>query len=236
MPRARKFMAVPITIWSARRWMVNTAWTAASRPPAIMATSSPTIHDPPHTAPQMPKKAPISIIPSRPMLTTPERSENTPPMAAYPSGAAYTRVAANSPELTTSPSVVVLRPCAQTEIRTPAIATATAHPPARHSRACSAQAPQPRPTTARATGAPWARTSNGGRVSQTARKPAATPARPTARAPVGMRPRIVVATALTAASPRRSRPGGGGRAGSGAPATRTPGAARRPRRARSAPG
>ena len=36
----------------------------------------------------IPKKAPISIIPSRPMFTTPERSENIPPMAAKMSGVA----------------------------------------------------------------------------------------------------------------------------------------------------
>ena len=86
----------------------------------------------------MPKNAPISIIPSRPMLTTPERSHMTPPMAAKPSGVAYCSVEANRPELTMSPSVAVLRPCAQIASSTATIATATAQPPIRHSRACSA--------------------------------------------------------------------------------------------------
>ena len=40
------------------------------------------------SAPHIPKNAPISIIPSRPMFTTPLRSENMPPMAAKMSGVA----------------------------------------------------------------------------------------------------------------------------------------------------
>ena len=114
------------------------AWISASSPPAIIATSRPTVHVPLHAAAQMPKNAPISIIPSRPMFTTPERSHMTPPMAAKPSGVAYCSVEAKRPELTMSPSVAVLRPCAQIASSTATIATATAQPPIRHSRACSA--------------------------------------------------------------------------------------------------
>ncbi len=40
------------------------------------------IHEPVRSAPQAPKNAPINIIPSSPMLTTPLRSENMPPIAA----------------------------------------------------------------------------------------------------------------------------------------------------------
>ena len=40
------------------------------------------------SAPQTPKNAPVSIIPSRPMFTTPLRSENMPPIAAKMSGVA----------------------------------------------------------------------------------------------------------------------------------------------------
>ena len=40
----------------------------------------------------MPQKAPISIIPSRPMFTTPERSENIPPSAPKVSGVAKTSI------------------------------------------------------------------------------------------------------------------------------------------------
>ena len=38
------------------------------------------------SAPQTPQNAPISIIPSRPMLTTPLRSENIPPIAPKTNG------------------------------------------------------------------------------------------------------------------------------------------------------
>jgi len=55
---------------------------------------TPVIHDPVASAPQIPQKAPISIIPSRPMFTTPLRSEKIPPIAAYTSGVAKTNIAA----------------------------------------------------------------------------------------------------------------------------------------------
>ena len=88
MPTARKLIAVPETIWSARRL---TAKTACSRP--ISAPAARPMKMPPSqldvtSAPQAPKNAPISIIPSSPMFTTPERSDVTPPSAAKVSGVA----------------------------------------------------------------------------------------------------------------------------------------------------
>ena len=68
-------MAVPETIWSARRWIEKTAWTLAMSAPKTAAPRRPTTHVPPLSEAQMPKNAPVSIIPSRPMLTTPERSQ-----------------------------------------------------------------------------------------------------------------------------------------------------------------
>ena len=59
-------------------------------------TSSPTTQLPPLSAPQTPQNAPISIIPSRPMLTTPLRSENIPPIAPKTSGVAKAKVWASS--------------------------------------------------------------------------------------------------------------------------------------------
>ena len=79
---------MPITIWSARRWMQKYACTSARGPPDTMPMSRPSSHDPVTSAPQKPKKAPISICPSRPMFTTPLRSENIPPIAAKVSGVA----------------------------------------------------------------------------------------------------------------------------------------------------
>jgi hypothetical protein len=90
-------IAVPTTIWSARRWMEKKAWMVASRPPKTIAIRIPTTHDPLHAEAQMPKKAPDSIMPSRPMLITPARSLKIPPIAANASGVAKRRVAASSP-------------------------------------------------------------------------------------------------------------------------------------------
>ena len=80
--------AVPETIWSARRLIANTAWMSARAPPAAIPITSPPTQEDVTSAPQAPKNAPVSIIPSSPMLTTPERSETTPPSAAKVSGVA----------------------------------------------------------------------------------------------------------------------------------------------------
>ena len=88
MPSARKLIAVPPTIWSARRWIAKKAWMSAKPAPAAAAQSRPSGHEPSLSAPRMPKNAPVSIIPSRPMFTTPLRSEKMPPIAAKASGVA----------------------------------------------------------------------------------------------------------------------------------------------------
>ena len=92
MPRARKFTATPPTIWSALRWIAKKACTSASNPPEAIAIATPHTQLPVLSAPQIPQKAPISIMPSRPMFTTPERSENIPPIAAKVSGVAKTSI------------------------------------------------------------------------------------------------------------------------------------------------
>ena len=89
-------IAVPLTIWSARRWIAQTACRNAIAPPAAIAIRIPLHQWPVLSAPQMPKKAPVSSMPSRPMLTTPDRSENMPPIEAKASGVAYLSVAAIS--------------------------------------------------------------------------------------------------------------------------------------------
>ena len=50
--------------------------------------ASPSCQEPPVTEPQTAKNAPVSIIPSSPMFTTPERSEKRPPNDANASGVA----------------------------------------------------------------------------------------------------------------------------------------------------
>jgi len=87
-PTARKLTAVPLTIWSAWRWIAHTAWTNAAAPPARIPARRPSHHESSLSAAMIPKKAPISIIPSRPTFTTPERSENMPPSAPKISGVA----------------------------------------------------------------------------------------------------------------------------------------------------
>ena len=82
---------------SERRWIEKAACTSASAAPASMPMSMPRTHEPVLSAPYTPKNAPISIIPSRPMLTTPLRSENRPPIAANVSGVAKRSVAAREP-------------------------------------------------------------------------------------------------------------------------------------------
>ena len=49
--------------------------------PATIPITRPITHEPVTSAPHRPQKAPISIMPSRPMLITPLRSENSPPSA-----------------------------------------------------------------------------------------------------------------------------------------------------------
>ncbi len=60
----------------------------AVRPPAAIAIRSPSSQEPVVAEPQMPKNAPINIIPSRAMFTTPLRSDIKPPRAPYVSGVA----------------------------------------------------------------------------------------------------------------------------------------------------
>jgi hypothetical protein len=81
-------IAVPLTIWSARRLIETNAWISAVRPPATIAAASPSHHELSLSAARIAKNAPISIIPSSPMFTTPERSLNMPPIAANVSGVA----------------------------------------------------------------------------------------------------------------------------------------------------
>jgi hypothetical protein len=97
-------IAAPETIWSARRLTANTAWSSPMTPPATRPMTIPPIQLCVMSAPQAPKNAPVSIIPSRPMLTTPDRSEMTPPSAPNVSGVAKRSAAATSADHTTTRS------------------------------------------------------------------------------------------------------------------------------------
>jgi hypothetical protein len=100
IPIARKLTAKPLTTWSARSAIEKTAWITASTPPAAVPTSTPSTHESSRSAPKIPKKAPISIMPSRPMLMTPLRSDRMPPIAANTSGVAKRSMAAISADHT----------------------------------------------------------------------------------------------------------------------------------------
>ena len=79
---------MPDTIWSALRLTANTTWIKPKTAPAASAMTMPPIHESVMSAPQAPKNAPASIIPSSAMLITPLRSENRPPSAPNASGVA----------------------------------------------------------------------------------------------------------------------------------------------------
>ena len=103
-PSARKLIAVPPTIWSARSVIEKNACSSPNSPPAHMPMSSPSVQVPVTSEPQTAKNAPLSIIPSSPMFTTPERSENRPPSDAKTSGVAYRSIAPKSAPQTTTAS------------------------------------------------------------------------------------------------------------------------------------
>ena len=78
---ANKFNTVPLTTWSARKLIVATAWMAEKiRPTKPPARRDNQIVMPPRELAKVklnttPVKAPITMIPSKPTLTTPACSE-----------------------------------------------------------------------------------------------------------------------------------------------------------------
>jgi hypothetical protein len=168
-------IAVPITIWSARRWIEKNACTSASEPPAKTANRSPTTQLPLHTVAQMPKKAPASIIPSSPMLMTPARSLKMPPIAANVSGVAKRRVAAIRPALKMSSSDAASFPWSQSAEIAHAAETAMAQIARRFASRLKAQSPAATPRNASASGTPAVSLVHGGSADQSASRPRAMP-------------------------------------------------------------
>jgi len=96
-------MIVPLMIWSARTVMLSHAWSADTRTPAAIATTTPTtsagVAPKNHvgsdgafswttSAPMNPANAAVSIMPSMPMFTTPPRSFMIPHRAPSAIGVA----------------------------------------------------------------------------------------------------------------------------------------------------
>ena len=131
------------------------------------------------SAPQMPQKAPISIMPSRPMLMTPLRSETTPPSAANSSGVANRSIAANSADHTTTRSRLLTPDLvAPMPTMTPMIAVAIAPQPSLRSPLRIAHTPQTTAATPRITVGTAERIVSGGIATNSARKPSRTPSQP----------------------------------------------------------
>src|SRR3954471_7820892 len=108
-PPAAMLMIVPLMIWSALTEMLNQAWrreTSTAEATAIAKAMRSTGVIPKKalgsdgnigariTPASQPTNAAVSIIPSMPMLTTPERSHMTPQRAARPIGTADWRIVA----------------------------------------------------------------------------------------------------------------------------------------------
>src|SRR5258708_7913031 len=83
---------MPLTIWSALKLIETMACTRAIKPPAIIAPITPPITLCVAKALITPAYAPVSIMPSMAIFTTPLRSEMTPPNAGSRSRAANCRV------------------------------------------------------------------------------------------------------------------------------------------------
>ncbi len=144
-----------------------------------MPTSAPSSHEPVKSAPRMPKNAPISIMPSSPMLITPLRSQTIPPSAPKISGVAKRSMAAASADQTKTssrlPSPERVATTAPIAPRTPA---AAAHPPSRRSSPRHATTPAPTAAAASSRDGTGVRSISGGRAMNQATAPSATPAHP----------------------------------------------------------
>ena len=81
-------MATPETIWSTPNVTVATACTAPPMSPPTIPPTSPSQGLPEKYANAAPNQVPRIIMPSRPMLTTPERSDHSPPRPASAIGTA----------------------------------------------------------------------------------------------------------------------------------------------------
>ncbi len=85
-PMANTLIATPLTTWSTRKVTVATAWIRAITMPDRMAAMRPTQMLWKVIEPQTSISDVTVMMPSRAILTTPARSEYTPPSAAQAIG------------------------------------------------------------------------------------------------------------------------------------------------------
>ena len=138
----------------------------------------------------IPKKAPISIIPSSPMFTTPDRSEKRPPSAAKASGVANRSVAANSADQTTTLSSFPMpESVARNASPKPNTPAAIANAPNRRSPLIATPRPSMTAISASTRLGTHERMLSGGRASHAAISPIAIPIHATRRRPFALRAR-----------------------------------------------
>jgi hypothetical protein len=138
------------------------------------------------------------IIPSSPMLTTPERSENIPPSAANTSGVAKRSIAASRADHTTTlSSFPRLETVARYAIVNPSTPAAMAKPPNRRSPRIATPVPSMTAMRARTRLGTHERSVTGGRASHAPTSPIAMPIQATRRKPAGMRATTGSATLVT---------------------------------------
>ena len=129
------------------------------------------------SAPQAPKNAPMSIMPSSPMFTTPLRSENIPPSAAKRSGVVKTSVSEMRVDhVMTSERCPALARVTETPPSIPIRPLVIASQPGRRAPSCTAQAPAATPRPPTTSGTAIERDVTGGSVSHSATMPSPIPA------------------------------------------------------------
>ena len=101
-------IATPDTTWSTPNETVATACKSAPTAPKIIAANNP-IQGPCWEPINPPAHAPKIIIPSRPIFTTPARSENNPPSPAKMIGTESNNAADTVPTLVNSVAPVINR-------------------------------------------------------------------------------------------------------------------------------
>jgi hypothetical protein len=87
-------MAMPMTIWLSVSTTHNSPISAATASPPAAPAAKPSANDPVANVTAKPVSAPVSIMPSRPRLSTPARSEICSPSPASSSGTATVSVPA----------------------------------------------------------------------------------------------------------------------------------------------
>src|SRR3990170_3175385 len=174
IPRAKMLMTVPETIWFVLYLIDSQPWNRPKAPPAISAPTSPAIEFWAMLPISEPIIAPISIMPSMAMLTTPARSQSTPESAARVIGTAL-----SSDELSSPPRLVDVPAAAQT--RNPNTKKPATSPNARFvmrpKPRTSSTAPRKMQTSARMRSDGRVETTQSGRVVAT---------------PPGVKPKVVV--------------------------------------------